>query len=197
MLFVPLRGLVLMVSRLRRAWGVGVAAAERGHDAGGGLELVAPDASSVVGEQMDRDRRDVRDRADVVDVVGRRQQRVALAAAEFLAPGDLQIRSRRIAAIVETTVDRLVLPSAIDPDQSPRQVIVHRRRRAGRHDEREQAQRLVLGTVERVLPDAAAHLAGLVRRRRSSRGASRRLSAARRMPAAARRRAARRHRSQR
>src|SRR5581483_11692124 len=50
----------------------------------------------------------------------------------------------------------------VDADEPPREVIVDRRRRAGRHDEREEAQRSVVGAIERVLPDAAAHLARLV-----------------------------------
>ena len=41
---------------------------------------------------------------------------------------------------------------------------MHRRRGAGGDDEREETERLVLGAVERVLADAAAHLAGLVGR---------------------------------
>ena len=100
---------------------------------------MAPDTRGVVREQMDGDRRRVRDRADVVNVVSRRQQRVELAAAELLTLRDLEPRARWIAAIVEAAVDRFVLPAAIDSDQSPREMVVHRRRRTDRDDQREQA----------------------------------------------------------
>ena len=92
-----------------------------------------------------------------MDVVGWRQQRVELAAPQLLPLRDLELRQRRITAIVETAVDRFVLSAAIDADETPGEVIVDRRGRAGRHDEREEAERLILGAVERVLTDAAAH----------------------------------------
>jgi hypothetical protein len=44
-------------------------------------------------------------------------------------------------------------------------MIVHRRRRAGRHDEREETQRAILGAVQRVLRDTAPHPALFVRPR--------------------------------
>jgi len=43
-------------------------------------------------------------------------------------------------------------------------MIVHRRFGAGGNDQREQRQRSVFGAIERVLPDAAAHPARVVRR---------------------------------
>ena len=53
-------------------------------------------------------------------------------------------------------------------------MVVDRRLRAGGNDQREQGQRAVLGAVERVLPDAAAHAARQIRRgvllRQPSRG---------------------------
>jgi hypothetical protein len=62
-----------------------------------------------------------------------------------------------IASIVQTLIDGFVLPAAINTHESPRQMIVHRRRRASRHDEREEAERTVLGAIECVLRDATAH----------------------------------------
>ena len=106
-----------------------------------------------------------RRRLDVVNVVERRQEWVELAAFERLAFGDLQIRPGRIPSVVQSPVDDFVLDSAVDADQAPGQVIVHRRGGAGRHDEREETERSILGTIERVLPDALAHPARLVRLR--------------------------------
>src|SRR4029079_13158316 len=61
-----------------RARRVAVPRAERLHFAGGGLEAMPPDTGGVGGEQVNRDRRHVRQRPHVVDVVHRRQQRVEL-----------------------------------------------------------------------------------------------------------------------
>ena len=60
-------------------------------------------------------------------------------------------RLRFIASIVQPRVGRVELRAAIDADQSPREVIVHGRRRSWRHDEREQAQLAGLVAIERVL----------------------------------------------
>src|SRR4051794_36274408 len=56
------------------------------------VEGVAPDAASVVGEQVDRDRRLRGGRADAVDVVARRQERIEVAAPQLAALDQLQLR---------------------------------------------------------------------------------------------------------
>src|SRR5207302_547633 len=75
---------------------------------------------------------------------------------------NLQLRTRRIAAVVEPAIDRFVLTSAVDADEAPREVIVDRRRGEGRNDEREKTERSILRAIQRVLADAAAHLARIV-----------------------------------
>ena len=100
-----------------------------------------------------------------MDVVARRQQRVELAGVHRLGPRHLQVGARGVGAVVHPPVDRLELAAAIDADQAPGQVIVHGRLRAGGDHQREQGQRAVLGAIERVLPDTAAHAARRVRRR--------------------------------
>ena len=65
---------------------------------------------------------------------------------------------RFVAAVVEAAINRFILDTAINADQSPRQVMARiGRLRACRDDEREEAQRSVFSAIERVLPDAAAH----------------------------------------
>ena len=139
-----------------------------------------PDARRVVGEQVDRDRRDVGDRrarsgCRRAAAAARRTRRCRRSACGATS------RSARAssAAVVQPAVDRLVLPAAVHADQAPGQVVVHGRLGARRDDQREQRERAVLGAIERVLPDAAAHAALPVRRRVLPRAASRRRPAAR------------------
>ena len=120
-----------------------------------------------------------------MDVVARRQQRVELAGVHRLGPRHLQVGARGVGAVVHPPVDRLELAAAIDADEAPGQVVVHRRLGAGGDHQREQRQRAVLGAIERVLPDTAAHAALRVRRRRRRRAASRRRPAVPQTPASA------------
>ena len=98
---------------------------------------------------MDRHRRLGRRRADAMDVVARREQRVEVARPERAALGQLD-------ALV---VDLLVLGAAVEADETPGQVVVDRRRRARRDDQREQRERAVPGAEQQPLADAAAHAA--------------------------------------
>ena len=113
---------------------------------------VAPDAAGVVGEQVDRDRRLRRGRAHAVDVVGRRDEGVEVAGRQRAALDELD-------AVAALGVDVLVLGPAVEADEAPREMVVHRRLRAGGHDEREERERAVLGAEEQPLADAAAHAA--------------------------------------
>ena len=113
------------------------------------------------------------------------------------ASGGAPLRASRARdrAIVESAVDGFVLATAIDADDAPREVVVDGRFRADRNHEREQAQRSVLRAVERVLTDAAAHLARIVGPRACVRQPAVEREQARRTPASAPRRAPRRRES--
>ena len=82
--------------------------------------------------------------------------------------------SRALDRAVAGPVELLVLASAVEADQAPREVVVDRRHRAAGHDQAEQAQRPVRGSVEQPLADPAAHPAvghvALKLRREASRG---------------------------
>src|SRR6185295_2061013 len=121
-----------------------------------------PNTGCVVREQMNRDRRRFGDCLHEVNVVGRREERVEVAWSQCLTSRDLELRTARVASVVETAVDGFVLAATIDADETPREVIVDGRRGPGRHDEREQTERSILGTIEGVLADAAAHPARFV-----------------------------------
>src|SRR4051794_29663261 len=98
-----------------------------------------------------------------MNVVERRQQRVELAWPRCLLSRDLERGFRFVVAIIDAAIDRFILDAAIDADQPPREVIVNRRLRAGRDDEREQAERSIVSTIQGVLADAAAHAALAIR----------------------------------
>ena len=111
---------------------------------------VSPDAARVVRQQVDGDGRLGGRRPHPVDVVVRRDQRVEVARTERPALDELE----RAASL---RVDLLVLHAAIEADEPPGEVVVDRRLRAGRHDEREEGQRAVARAVEEPLADAPAH----------------------------------------
>ena len=90
-----------------------------------------PDAAGVVRQQVDRNRRAGRRRPHPVDVVARRDQDVELARAEG-TPFD---EFKRALAV---RVDLLVLRAAVEADEAPGEVVVDRRFRIRRHDEREE-----------------------------------------------------------
>ena len=60
--------------------------------------------------------------------------------------------------------DLLVLLAPVEADETPGEVVVDGGRRAGRDDESEERERLVLGPVEEPLADPAAHAAPGYRR---------------------------------
>ena len=70
-----------------------------------------------------------------MNVIGRREQRVALAGRQRLQFGDLENGLCRIAPIIKATIDGLVLGPPIDADDAPREMIVHGRFGANRHDQ--------------------------------------------------------------
>jgi Tol biopolymer transport system component len=131
---------------------VDVAGAKRPFLARLGVEHVPPDAAGVVREQVDRHRRLRRRRPDAVDVVGRRDEGVEVARTERALLDELE-------RAAPPGVDLLVLGAAVQADEPPGEVVVDRRLRRRRHDEREQRQRPVAGAVEQPLADAAAHAA--------------------------------------
>src|SRR4051812_40315597 len=79
-----------------------------------GLVGMTPDAPRVVRQQVDRDRRLRRRRADAMDVVARRQQRVEVAGHEGSA-----LAQRERAAALRLGVDLLVLRAPVQPDEPP------------------------------------------------------------------------------
>src|SRR5437660_7261505 len=98
---------------------------------------MSPDTAGVVRQEMDRDGRLRRSSADAMDVVRRRNERIEVARLERAAleepePG------------VTVRVDLLVLCAAVQADEPPRKVIVHRGFRTGRDDEREERERAVV-----------------------------------------------------
>src|SRR5581483_1904835 len=95
----------------------------------------------VVGQQVDRDRGLGGGRANAVDVVVRRKQRVEVARGERAALRELE-------GAVPPGEDLLVLRAAVEADEAPGEVVVHRRLGPRRDDEREQRQRAVLGAVQ-------------------------------------------------
>ena len=101
---------------------------------------MAPHAAGVVREQVDRDRGLGRGRAHAVDVVGRRDQRVEVAGAERAALAQPQ-------GAVLAGEDLLVLGPAVQADEAPGEVVVHRGLGPRRHDQAEQRQRAVPGAV--------------------------------------------------
>src|ERR1044071_2795007 len=94
-----------------------------------------------------------------MDVAIRRQQRVELPGADGELTRDLQRRLRLITAVVEPRVGRVELGAAINSDEAPGEMVVHRRRRTRGHDEGEETQLSTFIAVQRVLSDAAAHAA--------------------------------------
>src|SRR5581483_12109360 len=100
------------------------------------VERVAEDATGVTREQVDRDRRLVGGRPHPVDVVLRREERVEVARLQRSRPDALEAAGKR-------PVELLVLVSAIEADEAPRQVVVHGRHLPRRHDEAEEAERAV------------------------------------------------------
>src|SRR4029453_2198509 len=98
-----------------------------------------------------------------MNVVGRREQRVALAGCQRLLFCDLENGLFRIAPIIKATINGLVLGPPIDADDAPGEMIVHRRFGADRHDQGKQAERAVPRPVKRILSDASAHAARFVR----------------------------------
>src|SRR5207247_6282684 len=99
---------------------------------------VAPDAAGVVREEMNGDGGRGRRRADAMDVVARRNQRVEVARLEGAS-----LHERELAVLER--VDLLVLRPAIEADEAPREVVVHGCLRAGRDDEAEERERGVAG----------------------------------------------------
>ena len=91
------------------------------------------------------------------------QKREELAGLDLLLDDNFQCGALRIAAVIQTPIDRLALPAAIETDQPPGEVVMNRSRRAGRDNEREERQRAIFGAIERILPDATTHATGLVR----------------------------------
>ena len=82
----------------------------------------------------------------------RGQQHVVVAGSERTPPRELDAAFLRI-------VELLVLIALVEADEPPRQVVVDRGHRPGRHDEAEQAERTVGGAEEEPLADAATHAA--------------------------------------
>ena len=145
-------GGVVAIVRVVFALGVDVARAEWLGRPQLGVEPMAPNAAGVVGQQMQRDTRDIAGRGDLVDVVVGWDQR------EELAALDLVVRLH-LDALVGEGVDVLVLGALVEANQTPGEMVVDRRRLARRHDEREQAERAVLRAVQGPLSDPLAHAA--------------------------------------
>ena len=122
------------------------------------VERVSPHTAGVVRQQVNGHRRLRRRRAHAVDVVARRDERVEVARGERTPLGELE-------GAVPLRVDLLVLAAAVEADEAPRQMVVDRRLRGGRHDEREERERAVVGAVEKPLADPATHAAVLCRLR--------------------------------
>src|SRR5436305_5248206 len=112
---------------------------------------MTPHAAGVVREQMNGHRRVRRRGADPVDVVARRDERVEVAGLE---PASLDQPQTGAAIALE---DLLVLRSAVQTDEAPREVVVHRRLRLGGNDEAEQRERAVARSVEQPLADPTTH----------------------------------------
>src|SRR5439155_11760692 len=96
------------------------------------------------------------------DVVGRRQERVEIAAAQRLLLRDLELGACRITSIVQSPIHRLVLPALIDAHEAPCQMVVHWCRSPHWNDKGKQTQRSILGSIQRVLSDASTHPALIV-----------------------------------
>src|SRR5438552_11570226 len=129
---------------------VGVAGPEGPRLARRHVVRVPPDAAGVVRQQVDRDRRLGGGRPHAVDVVARWDQDVEVARLECAMLDELE-------RAVPFRVDLLVLRAEVEADEAPGEVVVDRRLRAGRDDEREERQRAVAGAIEEPLADAAAH----------------------------------------
>ena len=71
-----------------------------------------------------------------MDVVAWREQPVEVARLERTAADELEHPG-------PGAVELLVLVASVEPDEAPGEVVVHRRRRSGRDDEAEQAERAV------------------------------------------------------
>jgi hypothetical protein len=82
-----------------------------------------------------------------VNVVGGRNERIEVARVEYLLFRDLELCVRFVARVVEAAVDGFVLRSSVEADETPREMIVHRRRRAGGNHEREQTERAVVSAI--------------------------------------------------
>src|SRR4029450_3196210 len=98
-------------------------------------EAVPADTCRVVRQKMNGYRRPSRSGSDEMNVVGRREQCVALAGCQRLLFCDLENGLFRIAPIIKATINGLVLPPPIDADDAPREMIVHRRFGANRHNQ--------------------------------------------------------------
>jgi len=126
---------------------------------------VPPDAGGIVCEQMNRNRWCIGKGFNVVNVVGRRQQRIEFAGLQPSLARDFQLCACRIAAVIEAPVDGFILNAAVYADKTPGEMIMNGRSSAGRHDQREKTKRTVFSTIQRILPDTAAHAACRVRPR--------------------------------
>ena len=118
---------------------------------------MTPDASGVVGEQVDRDRRRIGHGLDVVNIAKWREQCIELAALDGLLAFDGQSGSPFILPVIESPIDGFVLSPPVESNQSPCKMVVNRSPLAWRNHEREQAERAVFRAIERVLSDTSTH----------------------------------------
>src|SRR5262245_30374371 len=120
------RSITFLSARVVAALHVRIPRPERRNCARIGVVLVPPYARCVVGEEMNGHGGCVRDRFHVVDVAVRRQQRIELSRLHRLLRSHSQNGFVLLAAIVKPRVGRVELRAAIDADETPRQMIVHR-----------------------------------------------------------------------
>src|SRR5947209_6303948 len=127
------------------------------------FESVTPEATNVVGQQVERERRPGAPADYLMDVPLRREEFIEVTGTKVASLHLLQVGSSFSILTIDSPVHKLVLFAPIQAHQPPGEMVMDGSPRSRREHQTEEGQVTTGGAIDEVIADRLAHAAGRIR----------------------------------